>query len=68
MKIIVNNRNKKIPKDLLKACNDNEILAKILYNRGIRSVDSLKKCMDYRNYIPYDSLDFPPMKNACKMI
>ena len=34
MKIFINNKNKKIPKELIDACN-NEILAKIFFNRGI---------------------------------
>ena len=68
MKIIVNNKNKKIPNELLKACNNNEILAKVLYNRGIKNVDELKKCIDYRNYTPYDMMEFLPMLDACKII
>jgi len=68
MKITVNNRNKKVPRELLKACRDNEILAKIFYNRGIRTVDELKRCTDYKNYTPYDVWEFQPMKKACDMI
>ena len=68
MKIVVNNRDKKVPNELLKACNDNEVLAKVLYNRGIRSVSELKRCIDYRNYTHYDVMDFEPMLEACSLI
>jgi len=68
MKIIINNKNKKVPQALLKACDNNEILAKILYNRGIRSVEELNKTMDYKAYTPYDTMEFLPMKDACKLI
>ena len=36
MKIVVNNKNEKIPKELIEACNNDKIVAKIFYNRGIR--------------------------------
>lgn len=68
MKIIVNNKGKKVSKELIKACNDNEILAKILYNRGIRTIDELRKCLDYRNYSPYKPLEYEPTKLACERI
>jgi len=68
MKIIVNNRDKKVPKELLKACNNNDIFAKVLYNRGIRNLEDLRKYTDYRNYKLYSPMEFPPMKEACKMI
>lgn len=68
MKIIVNNKNKKVPKDLLEACNKNEILAKIFYNRGIKTANELKRCIDYKKYTPYDVMSFSPMIEACKMI
>lgn len=68
MKIVVNNRDKNVSNELLKACDNNEIFAKILYNRGIRSVNDLKLCMDYKNYNPYDPMEFLPMVKACEMI
>ena len=37
MKIIINNKNKKMPDELIRACGNNEILAKIFYNRGIKT-------------------------------
>lgn len=68
MKIIINNKNSKIPKELIEICGNNEVLARVLYNRGIKTVDDFKKCTDYNKYIPYDVFEFEPVKKACEMI
>ena len=68
MKIIVNNKDKKVPEELLNACGKNEVLAKVLYNRGIRDIKNLKMFTDSSYYIPYNELSFPPMIKACQMI
>jgi len=68
MNIIVNNKNKKMPRELLRACRDNEIIAKILYNRGIKNINELKRSTDYKNYEPYNTMEFEPMITACEMI
>ena len=67
MKIIVNNKNKKIPKELIDVCG-NEVLARVLYNRGIKSVGDLEKCMNYKSYIPYDPRTFPNIEKGLEII
>ena len=68
MKIKIDNKNKKIPKDLLEACGKNEILAKVLYNRGIHSLSDFKKSITYEEYIPHNPMEFEPIVEACKLI
>ena len=68
MKIIINNRNKKVPKELMDICNNNEILAKIFFNRGIRNKSDFLKIINPENYTPYNSSNFPSMDKACEII
>lgn len=68
MKIKIDNKNKKVPKDLLEACGRNEILAKVLYNRGIHSLSDFKKTITCEEYIPYNPMEFEPVIEACKLI
>jgi len=67
MKIIVNNKDKKIPKELISICG-NEILARVLYNRGIKNISDLERCMNYKNYIPYDPSTFPNIEKGLEII
>jgi len=67
MKIIVNNKDKKIPKELISICG-NEILARVFYNRGIKNINDLEKYMNYKEYIPYDPITFPNIKKGLEII
>lgn len=68
MKIIVNNKNSKISKELIEICGNNEVLARVLYNRGIKTADDFKRCTDCNNYVPHDVFEFEPVKIACEII
>lgn len=68
MKIIIKNRNNKIPEELIKVCNNNETLARIFFNRGIKTEKEFREVISYENYIPYNSSDFPGIEKACEII
>jgi len=67
MKIKMDNE-KKIPEWLYEEVNNDNILAKILYNRGINSRDEVKKFLDNKNYKPTLPNDFPNMQEGVKKI
>lgn len=68
MKIIVNNKNEKIPKELIEACNDDRVVAKVFYNRGIKNKKELNEFINSDNYIPYNPMEFPGIRTACEII
>ena len=68
MKIVVNNKNEKIPKELIEACNNDKIVAKVFYNRGIRNIKEYNEIVNADNYTPYNPSDFPRIKKACEII
>ena len=68
MKIIINNKNKKIPEELIKLCNNNDILAKIFFNRGIKNEKDFIKIINYENYMPYNPSNFPGIDKACEIL
>ena len=68
MKVIVNNKNKKLPRELIALCNGNEILAKIFYNRGIKTAEGIERCLNYKKYNGYNPMEFPKIQEACEII
>lgn len=67
MKVIVNNKNKKIPQELVELCK-NEILARIFYNRGIKTASELEQYLNYEKYKPYNPEEFPDINIACEIV
>ena len=59
MKILVKNYNIKTPEELIKACDGNEFLARILFNRGIDTYEKAVEILDSNRYTPFNVLDFP---------
>jgi ethanolamine utilization EutJ-like protein len=43
MKFIIKNKNKKIPQEILTACNGDEITARLMFNRGINTFEEAEK-------------------------
>lgn len=68
MKFIINNVNKQIPEGVLKACNNDEFLARLMFNRNITTYDEAIKVLDFSKYEPYDPLTFPRIKEAVDII
>lgn len=68
MKIVVNNKNKKIPKELIEACNNDKVVAKVFFNRGIKNIKDFNEIVNLDVYVPYRPIDFPGMKIACEII
>lgn len=67
MKINMND-NDKIPEWLYEEVDNNNILAKILFNRGINTRDKVKKFLNNKNYNPTSAYDFPNMQKGVKRI
>lgn len=68
MKIIVKNQKEKVSKELIDLCHGNEILAKIFFNRGIRTKEDFENQINNDKYIPFEPLNFPKMDLACSII
>ena len=68
MKILLKNYNVKTPEELIKACNGNEFLARILFNRGINTYEKALEILEPSNYIPFNIMDFPRIDEAVDMI
>ena len=59
MKILLKNYNIKTPEELINACDGNEFLARILFNRGIVTYEKALEILDSSRYKPFDVLNFP---------
>lgn len=68
MKILLKNYNIKTPKELIRACDGNEFLARILFNRGIDTYEKALEILDSNRYVPFNVLDFPRINEAVDMI
>ncbi len=68
MKIVINNKNRKIPNELVKACNNDKVVAKVFFNRGIKDISEFNEIVNSDSYVPYRPIDFPGMKIACEII
>ena len=68
MKILLKNYNIETPKEIIKACDGNEFLARILFNRGINTYEKALEILDSNCYIPFNVLDFPRIDEAVDMI
>lgn len=66
--IRLKNEKNKTPKELIEACNGDEIIARILFNRGIETIEQLKEIIHIDSYIPFNSLDFPNIDKAIEII
>lgn len=66
--IKIKNEKNITPKDLVEACNGDEIIARILFNRGITTKEQIKEITDIDSYIPFNSLDFPNIDKAIEII
>jgi len=68
MKILLKNYNIKTPEELIHACEGNEFLARILFNRGIDTYEKALEILDSSRYTPFNVLDFPRINEAVDMI
>lgn len=68
MKFIIKNKNKKIPNEVLKACDNDEFIAKIMFNRGIDTGEKAEKILNNSKYTPYNPLTFPHIEEAVDII
>jgi len=68
MRFIINNRNKEIPEGVLKACNNDEFLARLMFNRNITTFDEAEKILDFSKYESYNPLTFPHISEAVDII
>ena len=59
MKILLKNYNIKTPQEVLDACDGNEFIARILFNRGITTYEKAKEIIDIDKYEPFNVLEFP---------
>jgi len=66
--IKIKNEKNITPKELIEACNGDEIIARILFNRGIITREQIKEITDLDNYVPFNSLDFPNIDKAIEII
>ena len=68
MKVKIKNSNQKIPEWLYSEVDNNKILAKLIYNRGIDTKDKLKKFLYPVEFNPISPEDFANMKKSIKRI
>ena len=68
MKFIIKNRNKRIPDEVLKACNNDELIARLMFNRGINTLEKAEKILDNSKYTPYNPLTFPRIDEAVDIV
>lgn len=68
MKILLKNYNVKTPHELIEACNGNEFLARLLFNRGINTYEKALEILDETKYLPFEILDFPHIDKAVEII
>jgi len=68
MKILLKNYNVKTPEELIRACDGNEFLARILFNRGIDTYEKALEILDSNRYTPFNVVDFPRIDEAVDMI
>lgn len=68
MKILLKNYNIKTPEELIRACDGNEFLARILFNRDIDTYEKALEILDITRYIPFNVLEFPRIDEAVDMI
>lgn len=68
MKILLKNYNLRTPKELIDACDGNEFLARLLFNRGINTYEKALEILDETKYSPFEILDFPDIDKAVDII
>ncbi|MCX7923987.1 MAG: single-stranded-DNA-specific exonuclease RecJ [Clostridia bacterium] len=68
IKINILNQNLKIPQEIVQAADGDELIAKIFYNRGYTSADTIRQMLHEEFYIPTETSEFPYMDEAIQRI
>lgn len=68
VKINVLNENIKIPQDIIKAADGDELIARLFFNRGYKDPDTIRQMLHEELYMPVRDDEFPAMQEAVKYI
>ncbi len=70
MKVRINvlNRDVEIPRDIVEAADNDELIARIFYNRGYKDAFTIRQMLKDEYYKPTDVNEFPGMKKAVERI
>ncbi len=68
VKINVINKELDVPKDILEACNNDEVVAKIFYNRGYKDSHTIRQMLFEDIYVPTETNEFSDIHLAVKRI
>lgn len=61
------NKNEAMSPELISYCKS-ELIARIFYNRGFKTVEDIKKITEYQEYIPTTTKDFKDLEKAVELI
>ncbi len=68
VKIDIKNNGVKIPEELIKAADGDQLIARLFYNRGYKDSHTVSQMLHDQLYVPTDTWEFPYMKDAVDII
>lgn len=68
VKINIRNQHVKIPEEIIQAAGEDELLARIFFNRGYRDAATIVQMLDEGLYEPVTPWEFPQMQAAVERI